>query len=340
MKTVYMCGPRDVSTIEVPSPELRPGDILIRVQRVGLCGTDLHSYRGSMALTRYPVIPGHEMGGYVLAVGAEVPEGLFAEGDRVTVKPYFNCGACYPCRIGRINCCKNSRTMGVQMREGAMSDYVSVPYDHVFKCGDLSYEEIALIEPLAVGAHLANRAGIAAGENVLVYGCGLIGLGAIAAAYFAGANVIAVDIADEKFETAAAMGAKACINSRKQDLEREVERLTNGVGLAAVLEAVGLGETMAQAVELVNFAGRVGLIGYGKGDFPVDENKIVQKELDIIGARNAVTEEFLAVIENMTSRKLDFSKLVSAVYPAEKAKDAFEDWDKNPDRFVKIQIQF
>ena len=327
MKAVYMREPWEVSTIELPEPIMKPDEILIRVQRVGLCGTDLHSYRGSMALTNYPLVPGHELSGFVA-------------GDGVTVKPYFNCGHCYPCRIGRIHCCENSRTMGVQMREGAMCEFISVLWDHVFKCGDLTFEEIALIEPLAVGSHLTNRAGVAAGENVLVYGCGLIGLGAIAAAYVQGARVIAVDIADEKFETARAMGASACINSRTQDVRNEVERLTQGEGLAAVLEAVGLGETMAQAVELVNFAGRVGLIGYGSGDFPVDENLIVKKELTIVGARNATTDEFRTVIEQMTSRRLDFSKLVSAVYPPDKAKGAFSDWHEHPDRFVKIQIQF
>lgn len=340
MRAVYMREPWDVSTVELPKPVMKADEVLIRVQRVGLCGTDLHSYRGVMALTKYPVIPGHELSGSVADIGAEVPEGLFAEGDRVTVKPYFNCGHCYPCRIGRIHCCENSRTMGVQMREGAMCDFISVPWDHVFKCGGLSFEEIALVEPLAVGAHLSGRAEVRAGENVLVFGCGLIGLGAIAAAYFQGARIIAVDIADEKFETARAMGASVCINSRKQDLRRELAQAIQGEDLPVVLETVGLGETMAQAVELVSFAGRVGLIGYGSGDFPVDENLIVKKELSIVGARNAASSEFRTVIEQMSSRRLDYSKLVSAVYAPDEAKNAFSDWNEHPDRFVKIQIQF
>lgn len=340
MRAVYMQEPHNVSMIEMPPPRPGTGDVLIRIHRVGLCGTDLQSYRGVAALTNFPLVPGHELGGEVVSCGEAVPKDLFPAGSRVTVKPYFNCGHCYPCRIHRINCCENSRTMGVQMQEGALCDYIAVPYQNVLDCGDLSYEEIALIEPLSVGAHLISRANIAAGEYVLVFGCGVIGSGAISAAYFRGAKVIVADIADEKKETAMAMGAEAFINPQKQDIKKEIDRITDGAGVVAALECIGVASAMEQAIDAVNFAGRVGYVGYSKKPLEADATLIVKKELTIVGSRNALIDEFIRVKENISRGKLDFRRLVSAVYPPDKASEAFAQWDQHPGDFVKIQIDF
>lgn len=340
MKAVYMKEPGNVSLIDIQMPEVKEEDVLIRIHNVGLCGTDLQSYRGVAALTNFPLVPGHELGGEVVSCGKGVPAGLFAEGDRVTVKPYFNCGHCYPCDIGRINCCENSRTMGVQMQEGALCDYIAVPYGNVLKCGNLSYEEIALIEPLSVGAHLVSRAQVTEGEYVLVFGCGVIGSGAISAAYFRGAKVIVVDIASEKFETAKAMGAVACINPQTQNLQEEIDRITNGAGVSVALEAIGVASTMADAIHAVNFAGRVGYVGYCKKPLEINATLIVKKELTIVGSRNATIEEFQRVKENIATGKLDFKRLISATYAPEDAAKAFAAWDATPGNFVKIQISF
>lgn len=340
MRAVYMKEPHTVSMIEMAEPKAGPGDVLIRIHRVGLCGTDLQSYRGVAALTKFPLVPGHELGGEVVSCGQAVPEGLFPTGSRVTVKPYFNCGDCYPCRIHRINCCENSRTMGVQMQEGALCDYIAVPYQNVLDCGDLSYEEIALIEPLSVGAHLVSRANITKDEYVLVFGCGVIGSGAISAAYFRGAKVIVADIADEKKESAMAMGAFAFVNPQKQDLAEEINRITGGAGVAAALECIGIASTMAQAIEAVNFAGRVGYVGYSKKPLEANATLIVKKELTIVGSRNALIDEFISVKDNISKGRLDFKRLVSAVYTPDKAADAFAEWDQHPGSVLKIQIDF
>lgn len=340
MRAVYMKEPGNVSLIEIPKPACKAGDVLIRIHRVGLCGTDLQSYRGIAALTKFPLVPGHELGGEVVTCGADVPSGMFEVGERVTIKPYFNCGYCYPCSINRINCCENSRTMGVQMQEGALCDYIAVPYGNVLKCGNLSYEEIALIEPLSVGAHLVSLVNVKAGEYVLVFGCGVIGSGAISAAYFRGANVIVADIASEKFETAKAMGAYACINPKTQNLEAEIARITNGAGVSVALEAIGLAETMENAINVVNFAGRVGYVGYSKKPLEVCATLIVKKELTILGSRNALIDEFQMVKDNISTNKLDFKRLISRTYTPDEAEKAFSEWDANPADFVKIQINF
>lgn len=340
MRAVYMQEPHNVSMIEMANPQPGAGDVLIRIHRVGLCGTDLQSYRGVDALTNFPLVPGHELGGEVVSCGQNVPKELFPTGSRVTVKPYFNCGHCYPCQIHRINCCENSRTMGVQMQEGALCDYVAVPYQNVLDCGKLSYEEIALIEPLSVGTHLVSRANIKEEEYVLIFGCGVIGSGAISAAYFRDAKVIVADVADEKKETAMAMGAVAFINPQKQDLRQEIDRITGGAGVSVALECIGIAATMAQAIEIVNFAGRVGYVGYSKKPLEANATLIVKKELTIVGSRNALIDEFICVKENLSKGKLDFRRLVSAVYPPDKAFEAFAQWDQHPGDFVKIQIDF
>lgn len=338
MKAVYMEAPRKVSVIDMPEPKMKDGDVLIRVRRVGLCGTDLQSYRGIAALTQFPLVPGHELGGEVVSVGKDVPAEMYSAGDRVTVKPYFNCGHCYPCSIGRINCCENSRTLGVQIQEGALCEYISIPYGNVMKCNDLSFEEIALIEPLSVGAHLVQRANVQAGEYVLVFGCGVIGAGVISAAYFKGAKVIVADIASEKFDVAKAMGAFACVNPEQQDLKEAVSTLTGGAGVSVALEAIGLSETMANAIEMVNYAGRVGYVGYSKRKLEANATLIVKKELTITGSRNALIDEFKVVKANMVAKKLDFKQLISAVYPIDAAPKAFSDWDTSPGSYMKIQI--
>ena len=338
MKAVYMEAPGNVSVIDIPEPNMEDSDICIRVRRVGLCGTDLQSYRGTAALTQFPLVPGHELGGEIVSIGKDVPTNMFAEGDHVTVKPYFNCGHCYPCSINRINCCENSRTLGVQIPQGALCEYIVVPYKNVLKCGGLSFEESALIEPLSVGAHLVHRTNVQPEEYVLVFGCGVIGAGVISAAYFRGAKVIAVDIASEKFEIAKAMGATACINPEEQNLKEEISELTGGAGVSVVLEAIGLSSTMADAIAVVNFAGRVGYVGYSKKKLEANATLIVKKELTITGSRNALISEFKFVRENITAKKLDFKRLISAVYPIDDAPKAFSDWDAMPGNFMKIQI--
>lgn len=340
MRAVYMKEPGNVALIDIAKPQPQSGDVMIRVHRVGLCGTDLQSYRGVAALTNFPLVPGHELGGEVISWGDAVPQNLFTKGERVTVKPYFNCAHCYPCSIHRINCCENSRTMGVQMQDGALCDYIAVPYQNVLACGNLDYDEIALIEPLSVGAHLVSRANIADGEYVLIFGCGVIGSGAISAAYFRGAKVIVADIADEKKDTAMAMGAFAFVNPKKQDLKAEISRLTGGAGVVAALECIGIADTMAQAIEAVNFAGRVGYVGYSKKPLEANATLIVQKELTVVGSRNALIDEFVCVKDNIATGRLDFKRLVSATYTPDRAAEAFSEWDRHPGNFVKIQISF
>ena len=340
VKAVYMKKPGEVSLIEIDKPIAKEGEVLIKIHRVGLCGTDLQSYRGIAALTKFPLIPGHELSGEIISCGAAVPSGLFCTGDRVTVKPYFNCGHCYPCKIGRINCCENSQTLGVQLQKGALCEYIAVPYQNIIKCNALDYDEIALIEPLSVGMHLVSRVNVKEGEYVLVFGCGVIGAGAISAAYFKKAKVILADIAEEKFETARQMGAVACIDPQTENLRDRIEEITGGEGVSVVLECIGVASTMEESINIVNYAGRVGYVGYSKKNLHADATMIVKKELTIVGSRNALSDEFNSVKKNMEKHELDYKRLISATYKPEQANSAFHTWDLQSSDYIKIQIDF
>lgn len=339
MKSVFMDAPRSVSVRERPLPTPGGEDVLIKVHAVGLCGTDLHSYRGLGDLAIFPLVPGHELGGEVARVGSAVPAGLFSPGQAVTVKPYFNCGACYPCRIGRVNCCKNSKTMGVQKPEGALSEYVAVPYRNVIPCDGLSYPLIALIEPLCIGEHLVSRTQVQSGESVLVLGCGMIGLGAIAACRKRGAAVIAADVADNKLALAKSVGASFTVNTQTENLGERL-RACFGEPVKVAIEAIGLPATMLQAVQAVDYGGRVGFVGYGSGELKLNSNEMIRKELTVACSRNALRDDFFHVRDNMLSGGLPYETLISAAYPADRAAEAFADWDAAPDRFTKIQIGF
>jgi threonine dehydrogenase-like Zn-dependent dehydrogenase len=335
MKAVSFAAPRQVHVIDVPEPTMGPDDVLLDIHYVGLCGSDLNTYRGSFTLVSYPLIPGHEVSGVIAARGDSVPPTLQV-GDRVTVSPYTNCGICPSCRAGRPNCCQYNETLGVQ-RNGALSQRFALPYTKVHKSSVLSMRELALVEPMSVGYHAANRGQVSEMDTVLVIGCGTIGIGAIAAAVRKGASVLAVDVDDGKLDMASRFGAQHVANSTRQDIPLVVGELTGQEGVSVAIEAVGLPETYRLAVEAVAYAGRIVYIGYAKAQVCYDTTDFVRKELDIRGSRNAL-RVFPAVIRMIEQREQPFETLVSRVYPYTAAHQALHDWDQSPGEFTKILI--
>ncbi|RME72173.1 MAG: sorbitol dehydrogenase, partial [Chloroflexi bacterium] len=285
MKAVSCAAPRQVEIIDVPPPQPGPEDVLVEVRYVGLCGSDLNAYRGGFALMSYPRILGHEVSGVVAAVGEKVPPSIRV-GDRVTLSPYSNCGVCPACRAGRPNCCQYNETLGLQ-RDGALRPQFAIHYSKVYTSRKLSLKGLALVEPLSVGYHTANRGRVSEMDTVLVLGCGTIGLGAIAAAARKGAEIMAVDIDDDKLATARRFGAHHTVNSARQSVLDAVADLTGGEGVSVAIEAIGLPDTYRLAIEAVAFAGRVVYVGYAKKEVCYDTTPFVRKELDILGARNA-----------------------------------------------------
>jgi threonine dehydrogenase-like Zn-dependent dehydrogenase len=309
------------------------------MKKVGLCGSDLNTYRGLNPIVSYPRIPGHEIAAEIVAIGPAVPQG-YGIGERVLVLPYTTCGACWSCLSGRPNACKHNKTLGVQ-QDGGMTEYLAVSHGKlVGGLEGLSFSEIALVEPLAVGFHAAYRAEAQKDETMLVFGCGLVGLGAIAKGHLDGARVIAVDIDDDKLELAGKFGAAHLINSKTMNLETEVLKLTADHGPAIVVEAIGLADTFVAAVDLAAFCGRVVYVGYVKDPVLFDTKKFVMKEIQIRGARNAVRDDFIAVLEAVNHLGLPLERLISKDVPLAQAGAALDYWSNHPADITKVLVSF
>lgn len=334
MKALVLYEPGRAGVETVPDAERRAGEALLRVRRVGLCGTDLSSYRGGNALVSYPRIPGHEIAATVVELSENHPE--IAAGMDVTLSPYNSCGLCTACRNGRSNACRRNETLGVQ-RDGAMAEYISVPVSKLYPA-KLSLKELCLVEPLTVGAHAAARAQITEKDTVAIFGCGGVGLGAIAASAFRGAETIGIDIDDAKLALAREAGAAHTIHSQRQPLAEALAELTGGHGPDVAIEAAGLADTFRAAVELVAFTGRVVYIGYAKEPVTYDSRLFVLKELDIRGTRNALPEDFRQVIRMLEQKRFPVEAAVSVIAPLTDAPELLREWSERPSQFRKIMI--
>jgi threonine dehydrogenase-like Zn-dependent dehydrogenase len=335
MKAFAITDNKTVQAIEIEEPVLNSIEVMLEVHYIGLCGSDLSSYRGQMPLVKLPRIPGHEISGIIIDKGNQVPAS-FKIGDKATVSPYTNCGICPACRAGRINTCEFNQTLGVQ-REGALTTKIKVPYDKVFTNENLTLQELVLVEPMSVGYHAANRGEVRETDTVLLIGCGTIGMGALCAAVRKGATVIALDIDDSKLEMAKTFGATYGINSKKENALARIMELTNNEGVSAVIEAAGNPATFVLALEAVCFAGRVISIGYSKEEVKFNSQLIVRKELNIFGSRNAL-RVFPSVIQMFEHREKPYPNLITKIFPFDQVPEAFKFWDENTGIVSKILI--
>lgn len=338
MKAIEIVEPGSMRMVERELPKTGHEDILLKIKYVGFCGSDLSTYLGKNPLVQYPRIPGHEISAVIEATGAGVPE-KFKAGQKVTVVPYTNCGQCSSCKKKRFNACRYNQTLGVQ-RDGAMAEYMAVPWQKVLVDDELTGHQLGLVEPLTVGFHAIDNAGVTDIDTVMVFGCGMIGSGAIVRAHLRGATVIAVDIDDQKLEVAKALGATHLINSLKQNLHEELVKITEDNGPTVVVEAAGNPITYRSAIEEVGFAGRVVCIGYAKEDVLFPTKLWVQKELEIFGSRNANPSDFEAVIKYLKAADLDENLLISKIVQPEDAADAMKNWSENPGAVLKIMVEF
>lgn len=331
MKALQIPQPRRIRVIDVPeSPAPGPGEILLRMHYVGFCGSDLNTWRGRNAMAKPAVIPGHEIGATIEAVGPDVP-GQFCPGQIVTANPYTHCGHCASCREGRFNACEHNETLGVQ-RDGAMRGFLVVPWEKVIPAEGISLRDAALIEPMSVGFHAVARGQVSDTDTVLVIGCGMVGLGAVIRCLRRGATVIAADIEAGKLQMARDLGAAYTYDTG-----------TPWEGLPApsvVIEAVGSPATYQLAIERADFCGRVVCIGYPKSEVLLPPALIVKKELAVMGSRNAAPTDFEAVIRSIRRGEAPLDRFVSGIVRPEEAQDALERWDAAPGHVFRILTQW
>jgi threonine dehydrogenase-like Zn-dependent dehydrogenase len=283
----------------------------------------------------YPRILGHEVAATVVEGSKTNP--ALAAGVNVTMSPYTSCGKCASCRRGRPNACQYNQTLGVQ-RDGALTEYIAMPAEKLYPA-DLTIQELCLIEPLTVGAHAVSRGRVTAEDTVAVFGCGGVGLGAIAASHFRGARTIGIDIDEHKLLIAKKAGAAHTINTTTESLHERLGDLCQGQGPDVVIEAIGSPQTFRAAVEEVAFTGRVVYIGYAKEPVAYETRLFVQKELDIMGSRNALPEDFQQVIRMLQGGHFPVEDAVSAVVPLEESPGVLRAWSDNPASYSKIMVR-
>lgn len=338
MKTIAIVGEKQIVVTEREKPQALPGELLLKIHYVSFCGSDLNTFLGKNPMVKLPVVPGHEIGAEIVETTGGVP-GNFRVGMYCTVNPYTNCGYCSSCRNGRPNACRFNQTMGVQ-RDGAMCEYITVPWQKVITDESIDVRDFALVEPMSVGFHAVSRGQVSDLDQVMVIGCGMIGIGAIARSVLRGAEVIAVDMDDEKLQLAKQLGARYTINSRTEDLHQRLSEITGSAGPDVVIEAVGSPVTYQTAINEVAFTGRVVCIGYAKTEIAFETKYFVMKELDIRGSRNALPEDFRAVMNYIRQRPGIVESFVSRVYSPEKVSEALMKWTEDPGKVFRILISF
>ena len=339
MKTIIINKPGDVNIIDTPKPMRKKGEALLKVLYGGICGSDLGTYRGTFAYASYPRIPGHEFSAEIVEIDEN--DRNLKPGMIVTCNPYFNCTKCYSCQRGLVNCCTSNETLGAQ-RDGAFSEYITMPIERIYDGKGLPAKTLALIEPFCISYHGVSRADVKAGDNVLVIGAGTIGVLAAVAAKAKGAKVYISDVAEKKMNYAVeTFGLDGGIlNDSHENFIQRVEEITGGNYFDVTIEAVGLPSTFLNCIEAAAYGARVVQIGVGKKNVDFDFTLLQKKELNVFGSRNALKKDFLELIDLVKSGKVDLEKIVTNTYSLDEADKAFSDFDKNAASMLKVVIKF
>lgn len=336
MYAIKYDGPRKVQCVEIDKPQAGENEALIKVRSAGICGSDIGAFRGTNGLVTYPRIIGHEVAGEILSIPEHNKKGLKA-GDHVIVDPYLCCGSCYPCSIGRTNCCTDLKVLGVHA-EGGMSEYFVHPADMLWKLPkDMPWELAPIAEPLTIALHGIHRGGLKAGEHVAIIGAGPIGILAAVAAIAYGAHPIMIDLVDERLEAARKLGVRYTVNSGREDTAAKVSEYTGGRMAELVMECSGANPAVRSALDLVSNAGRITLTGWPKKETPLPTDVITKKEVDIRGARTSANE-FEEAIDLIHTGKVDARKILTKVVTIKEAPGTIIDIEKNPGDYMKVNV--
>lgn len=337
MKAIKFEKPWDVSCVEIEKPVPKEGEALIKIITAGICGSDIGAFRGTNGLVSYPRIIGHELAGIVEEIPENNKNGI-KKGDRVVVDPYVYCGHCYPCRIGRTNCCTSLHVLGVHI-DGGMAEYFTHPADLLVKVPEgMTWEEAAMAEPLTISLHGIHRGGLTAGEYCAVIGAGPIGLVAGLAAQAYGGHAIVIDLVQERLDFAKSVGIEYVINSGTENTEERIREITGGDMAQLVMECSGANAAIRSTLDYVSHAGRITLTGWPKKETSIPTDVITRKEIDIRGARTSA-REFEEALDLIRTKKVDMNKILTKVIPIEEAPETIIDIEKNPGKYMKVVVQ-
>jgi len=314
---------------------LESGHAILKIKRIGICGTDLHAFEGTQPFFNYPRILGHELAAEIVAIetGNE-----FAVGDKVTFSPYFYCGKCIACRNGLTNCCVDIKVFGVHI-DGGMSEYISVPLQYLIKGNDMSFDELALVEPLAIGAHGIRRAGVKPGEYVLVIGAGPIGLGVMEFARIAGAYVIAMDVNEQRLKFCKdKLNIAYTINPAKEDAMEKIRSITINDMPTVVIDATGNLKAINTAFQYLAHGGRFVLVGLQREALTVSHPEFHKREATLMSSRNATPKDFNHVLKSMKDKLLDPATYITHRVLFDEVKDNFESWLNPATGVIKAMV--
>jgi len=340
MKAVFVDDAYSVVVKEVEVPELLENNVLIQVKVAGICGSDIHTYKGLHPFRKPPVIIGHEISGEVVGVGTKVQ--TIKIGDRVTVEPQIGCGACDYCLEGQVNFCEKRTAPGIGDWYGTMAEFFVTPEQTVFKLPDtLSHEEGVLVEPVAVGVHAVRKGNIGIGDRVAILGAGPIGLLAMSAAKVAGATTTLVtDVLDYALEAAEKMGATHTLNIKdKSDWSNEAKELSGGM-FDVVLVAVGVPGIIDQALSLLRKGGRIVTIAMFHGDQTFNIHNLQNQEKEIVGCMTYNRVDTQTAIEMLAAGVINTEVIISHRLSFEDAGEGFRMVDKKENASLKVIVTF
>lgn len=336
MKTLTCTTPGTFEYSNTEKPELKENHAIIKIKRIGICGTDLHAFEGTQPFFNYPRVLGHELSGELIEIDGRDDLKI---GEAVTFIPYFNCGECIACRMGKPHCCVRIQVCGVHV-DGGMREYLSVPSKTLLNGEGLSYDELALVEPLAIGAHGVRRAAVQPGEFVLVIGAGPIGLGTMEFARIAGGKVIAIDINDDRLAFCKqSIGVAHTINALAPDVTEQLSKITNGDMPTVVIDATGNQKAINNAINYMAHGARFVLIGLQKGDLIFNHPEFHKRESTLMSSRNANVQDFEHVIKSMKAGLVKPTTYITHVVDFDEVKSNFESWLDPKNGVIKAMVK-
>ncbi|OIQ10377.1 Sorbitol dehydrogenase [Moorella thermoacetica] len=322
---------------EVPIPSVEDDQLLINVKVCGICGSDIHAFYGKHPFIKCPIVLGHEFSGVVSAVGTKV-KNKWQIGERVIVEPSLICGHCYNCRHGRYNICDELKVIGCQS-DGAFAEYIAVPEEKVIPLNDkLSFEEGAMVEPLAVGVHAVNKAQLKAGQVAVIIGAGTIGLMVTQAAKAIGARVIVSDINETKLELAKQLGADNIINSQNAPLSRELKKLIPERA-DVIFECVGAPATIREAITVAWKGSKIIIVGVVKDEVPIPVGLIQDRELELVGDLMYMKNDFIQSQNMVIEGKVKLEPMINKIFNLKEVGKAFAFIETNREHVTKILLR-
>jgi 2-desacetyl-2-hydroxyethyl bacteriochlorophyllide A dehydrogenase len=336
MKTLVCTTPGQLEYGQEEKPVLKQGQAIIKIKRIGICGTDLHAYEGTQPYFEYPRILGHELAGELVSFDGAPG---FEVGEAVTFIPYFYCGTCVACRSGKPNCCTHIKVSGVHTH-GGMAEYLSVPSYSLVHGDGLSFDELALVEPLAIGAHGVRRAGVQPGEFVLVIGAGPIGLGTMEFARIAGGKVIALDINENRLRFCQDnLGTAHVINALDPNVTEKLMEITNGDMPTVVIDATGSQKAINNAFRYLAHGGRYVLIGLQKGNIEFSHPEFHKREATLMSSRNATRLDFENVISALKNGLIKPTTYITHRILFNQVKNEFPNWLDPANGVIKAMVE-